>query len=264
MRLLKLSKEGSFGLESFQEDQAPPFAILSHTWSSEPDDEVKIQDIRDGTFSSKPGFQKLLFCSKQAEQDNLSYFWIDSISIDQSNHVELSEAINSMFRWYRKAAKCYVYLSDVVVYTREGEAHVEWDSAFRNTRWFTRGWTLQELLAPAIVEFYSRDGIRIGDKLSLEQRIAQITGIPREALRGQELSHFSIEERFSWAESRQTLKAEDKAHCLIGIFDIFLPLLYGIGQSKAMTRLQREIRESESNFQESISTIAQNCHARFL
>ena len=178
MRLLKVKADGSFGLESFLEEKAPSFAILSHTWSTEADDEVKLQDIKDGTCADKPGFQKLLFCSKQAKHDGLQYFWVDTCCIDQTNHVELSEAINSMFRWYHKAAKCYVYLSDVSVYKQEGQAHVEWESAFRNSRWFTRGWTLQELLAPAIVEFYSRDGIRLGDKRSLEQRIAQITGIP--------------------------------------------------------------------------------------
>jgi hypothetical protein len=261
MRLLKYNKDGNFSLESFPGDQTPPFAILSHTWSIEPDDEIKLQDIRDGTFANKQGNQKILFCGKQAKQDSLQYFWIDSCCIDQTNHVELSEAINSMFRWYRKAAKCYVYLSDVLVYERDGGAYIEWEAAFRNSRWFTRGWTLQELLAPKIVEFYSRDGIQLGDRRSLEGQIANITRIPAEALRGDELSKFSVEERFLWAHERQTTKAEDKAHCLVGIFDIFLPLMYGIGESKAMNRLRREIRDSENAAQSLISTIFHYQHA---
>jgi hypothetical protein len=255
MRLLDSNEDNGFGVKSFLEENAPPYAILSHTWSSEEHDEVKLQDIKDGTGTKKTGFQKLLFCRNQAKPDGLQYFWVDTCCIDQTNHVELSEAINSMFRWYKKAEKCYVYLSDVSVHKKDGDAHIEWESAFRNSRWFTRGWTLQELLAPKIVEFYSRDGIRLGDKCSLEHQIAEITRIPVEALRGDELSRFSIEKRFSWVESRRTTKEEDKAYCLLGIFGIFLPLIYGEGQSSAMRRLRREIRESGSNEPQSISTI---------
>jgi tetratricopeptide (TPR) repeat protein len=244
MRLLKLNEDGSFRLETFSEEQAPPYTILSHTWSTESDNEVKLQDIRDGTFTNKPGYQKLLFCSKQSKQDGLLYCWIDSCCIDQTNHVELSKAINSMFRWYQKAVKCYVYLLDVSRYTPDGKSHSGWESAFYNSRWFTRGWTLQELLAPKIVEFYSLDEIRLGDKHSLERQIAEITRIPSDALHGDELSKFSVEERFLWAQDRQTTEAEDKAHCLVGIFDIYLPLMYGIGESKAMERLRREIKDS--------------------
>lgn len=149
-----------------------------------------------------------------------------------------------MFRWYQKAEKCYVYLSDVSRYTQDGRSHPEWESAFHNSRWFTRGWTLQELLAPRIVEFFSRDGIHLGDKRSLERQIAEITRIPPGALRGDGLAKFSIEERFLWAKERQTTKAEDKAYCLLGIFGIFLPLIYGEGQPSALRRLQKEIRES--------------------
>jgi Heterokaryon incompatibility protein (HET) len=255
MRLLKVNKDGSFSLVSFLEEKAPSFAILSHTWSTEADDEVKLQDIKDGTCANKTGFQKLLFCSKQAKHDGLQYFWVDTCCIDQTNHVELSEAINTMFRWYQKAAKCYVYLSDVSLYAQEGKIHPGWESALHNSRWFTRGWTLQELLAPKIVEFFSRDGIQLGDKHSLERQITEITRIPLDALRGDRPSKFSVEERFLWAKERQTTKEEDKAYCLLGIFGIFLPLIYGEGQSNAMRRLRKEIRESGNTDPPSIGTI---------
>jgi heterokaryon incompatibility protein (HET) len=260
MRLLKVNEDGSFGLESVLEDKAPSFAILSHTWSTEADDEVKLQDIKDGTCANKTGFQKLLFCSKQAKHDGLQYFWVDTCCIDQTNNVELTESINSMFRWYQKAAKCYVYLSDVSVYTQDGKSHLGWESAFHNSRWFTRGWTLQEVLAPKIVEFFSRDGIQLGDKRSLERQITEITRIPLGALRGDGLSKFSIEERFLWIKERQTMKKEDKAYCLLGIFGIFLPLIYGEGESSAMRRLRTEIRQSENINPSSISTISHKRH----
>jgi hypothetical protein len=264
MRLLKVNKDGSFGLESFSEKGAPPFAILSHTWSANADDEVKLQDLKDGTYATKTGSQKLLFCSKQAKHDDLQYFWVDTCCIDQTNNVELTESINSMFRWYQKAAKCYVYLSDVSRYTQDGKSHVGWESAFRNCRWFTRAWTLQELLAPNIVEFYSRDGIQLGDKRSFVQQISEITRIPPNALQGDadRLSSFSIEERFTWAMDRQTTKEEDKAYCLLGIFGIFLPLIYGEGHLSAMRRLRDEIGQYRNVDPISISTISHKQHAR--
>jgi hypothetical protein len=135
-----------------------------------------------------------------------------------------------MYRWYKKAARCYVYLSDVSVLTQDGgSTNTEWESAFYNSRRFTRGWTLQELLAPSIVVFYSQDSMRLGDKKTLQQQITTITGIAIEALRGQPLSTFSVEERYLWAEKRQTTEEEDKAYCLLGIFEISLPVIYREG-----------------------------------
>ena len=105
------------------------------------DDEVTFRDVIDGTGSSKSGLKKLLFCGNQAKADNLHYFWMDTCCIDKSNEKELTTAMNSMFRWYQNAVKCYVFLSDVSLHTQDDQAHR--DSAFRNSRWFTRGWTLQ-------------------------------------------------------------------------------------------------------------------------
>jgi hypothetical protein len=244
MRLLKLDHDGGYSLERFQKDKIPlRYAILSHTWGQGEDDEVTYKDIIDGTGNNKPGFKKLEFCGKQAKHDDLHYFWVDTCCIDKSNQNELATAINSMFRWYKNAERCYVYLSDVSVHARDGSQHVNWESSFHNSRWFTRGWTLQELLAPSIVEFYSRDNIRLGDKKSLERKILEVTRISIEALRGTPLSEFSIEERLSWGEKRKTTEEEDQAYCLLGIFGVYMSLVYAEGRKNAMRRLLSEVEQ---------------------
>jgi len=146
-----------------------------------------------------------------------------------------------MFRWYRDATKCYVYLSDVSTGKHSRSSELLWEPAFRQSRWFTRGWTLQELLAPRTVEFFSRDGKRLGNKSSLEQQIHEVTGIAIQALQGGVLSEFSVDERRSWAAKRQTTIEEDQTYCLLGIFDVYLPLIYGEGKEHAFRRLQDEI-----------------------
>jgi Heterokaryon incompatibility protein (HET) len=265
MRLLMLNDHGSFSSKWFSEETAPPYAILSHTWGAGEDDEVTFKDINNGiSNNNKPGIQKLRFCAKQAKHDDLHYFWVDTCCIDKQDPNELTTAINSMFRWYQNASRCYVYLSDVSVRTQDGQfIHVTWESAFRNSRWFRRGWTLQELLAPKIVDFYSRDEVQLGDKSSLSQQISEITGIPIKALQGEALSKFSITERFSWVEQRQTTKAEDKAYCLLGLFQVFLPLIYGEGQSSAMRRLRKEIQELTSTEPEPSGNISQSLSRDF-
>jgi hypothetical protein len=260
MRLLKLDDDGCFSLRWFPKDKVPPYAILSHTWGGE-DDEVTFKDLVNGTAENKRGFQKLRFCGSQAKDDDLQYFWVDTCCINKSDTTELTTAINSMFRWYQYAARCYVYLSDVSVRSQDGQfVHVEWESAFCNSRWFTRGWTLQELLAPKVVDFYSRDRIRLGDKHSLGQQIVGTTGIAIDALRGRPLSQFSIEERFSWTEKRQTTMEEDQAYCLLGIFGVFLPLIYGEGLSNAIRRLRKEIKESMDTESQTIGNICQKLY----
>jgi hypothetical protein len=252
MRLLKVNDDGTFSLDTFSEPTILlPYAILSHTWGSD-SEEVTFEDIASGSGSNKAGYQKLRFCGNQAKADGLRYFWVDTCCIDKSNEKELTTAINSMFRWYQNSARCYVYLSDVSVRTQDGLVqHMEWESSFRNARWFSRGWTLQELLAPKTVEFYSRDHVRLGDKVSLEQQIHGITKIAIKALRGHCLQDFSVQERFKWGEKRQTTIEEDMAYCLLGIFDIYLPLIYGEGRTSAMRRLNKEIKDRESKEYES-------------
>jgi hypothetical protein len=117
----------------------------------------------------------------------------------------------------------------------------DWEQVFRSHRWFTRGWTLQELLAPGSVEFYNTNGVLLGDKRSLETIVHETTGIALLALQGRAMADFDSEERFKWAETRQTKKAEDWAYCLIGIFNVSMPLIYGEGKELAVTRLKREI-----------------------
>ena len=136
------------------------------------------------------------------------------------------------------------YLSDVSV-DEHDEPQLAWEQAFRNSRWFTRGWTLQELIAPALVEFFSSNGKRLGDRTSLVEQIHEITGIPSGVLQGVSLKSFSIDERLSWAAKRQTTRKEDKAYCLLGIFGIYLPLIYGEGDN-AFNRLKAEIAKAST------------------
>ncbi|KAH8652231.1 hypothetical protein BX600DRAFT_483400 [Xylariales sp. PMI_506] len=191
MRLLKLVDDGRITLSEWLYYIIPPYAILSHTWGT-PGEEVLFHDILNGAAIKKKGHQKTEFCAKQAASDSS----------------ELSESINSMFRWYQNAARCYVYLSDVSAV-----------SEFEKSRWVTRGWTLQELLAPRIVEFLSSEN-------SLETQIHDITRINTSALRGLHLSDFP-------AFGRQTSEEEDIVYCLLGVFGVFLPLIYGQGKMNA-------------------------------
>ncbi|OSS46286.1 hypothetical protein B5807_08368 [Epicoccum nigrum] len=238
MRLLKLDSNGSFGLVEFTGDVVPPYAILSHTWGADAE-EVTFHEVAAGLGQHKSGYRKLVFCGTQALQDGLSFFWVDTCCIDKSSSAELTEAINSMFRWYQEAARCYAYLSDVCT-----GISLQHQQQIENSTWFRRGWTLQELLAPKSVLFYSAEGTLLGSRASLLQEIEAATGICSSALQGEPLHQFSVETRLSWAEGRVTKRAEDAAYCLLGIFDVNLPLIYGEGRRKAFIRLHREIRDS--------------------
>jgi hypothetical protein len=249
MRLLEINGDGKISLGRDFIQDVPPYAILSHTWGDD-NQEVTFKDLANDNTAThqKIGYQKIKFCGQQATRDALKYFWVDTCCIDKTNNTELTEAINSMFFWYRNAAKCYVYLSDV---STEGHDHEHdnngphaapaWESSFRKSKWFTRGWTLQELIAPSSVEFFSSESARLGDKRSLERQVHEITGIPCTVLRGGGLSELSVAERMSWAANRQTKREEDNAYCLLGIFDISLPLIYGEGKSNAFIRLEESI-----------------------
>jgi hypothetical protein len=182
MRLLHSNALGRLILTDFRGKLIPPYAILSHRWS---DSETLIEDISNGKYKDREeGYRKLQFCAEQAAQDGLQHFWIDTCCIDRWDNNERSKAINSMFQWYRNAARCYVFLSDVSLSTvTETAACSDWEASFRASAWFTRGWTLQELIAPLSVEFFSREGQRIGDKASLDRLLHEITNIPLAALR---------------------------------------------------------------------------------
>ncbi|KAI4638258.1 hypothetical protein J4E93_010257 [Alternaria ventricosa] len=252
MRLLHIKSDGhlEFTKDIIRVEEIPPYAILSHTWK-EP--EVVFNDLKSCDImgvvdpEKRDAWNKIQFCAQRAKRDGLEHFWVDTCCIDRANHTELSEAINSMFRWYQNSSRCYVFLPDVDGKTsmEEGKASSAWKAAFRASRWFTRGWTLQELLAPRSVEFFSRDRTRLGDKQSLKQTIHEVTKIPLEALSGSDMSKFGVEERFSWAKDRETTREEDGAYCLLGILGCYLPLIYGEGKEMALKRLRKEVQEGE-------------------
>jgi hypothetical protein len=223
----------------------PPYAILSHTW--DPGQEVSYQEMIAKEGRQKSGFLKIQRCCAQALADGLEWAWIDTCAIDKTSSADLSEAINSMFTYYSLAVVCYAYLSDV----KESPA---WASrmaiaqSFKSSRWFTRGWTLQELLAPTNIVFYSSEWTRIGTRFEWRDEIVEITGIQHSALDlgANFLSNFSIAQRMSWSANRTTTREEDIAYCLLGLFDVQMPLLYGEG-SKAFIRLQEEIMRNSDD-----------------
>jgi ankyrin repeat protein len=234
MRLINVNR---LVLEEFHDDQIPAYAILSHTWGADAE-ELTLQDVEEGNLKPGNGAAKFLFCCQQAKKDGLKYVWIDTCCINKTDLVELSEAINSMFRWYKRASVCYAYLFDVSA----NENLRENGSEFQSSRWFRRGWTLQELLAPRNLIFYGSDGKLLGTKIQLCTTIAKVTGISHLYLRGiSELKSASVAERMSWAAGRETKRKEDLAYCLLGIFDISMPMLYGEGGSQAFFRLQEQI-----------------------
>jgi hypothetical protein len=257
MRLLQRSERGEITLtRNFVGDAlVPPYAILSHTWGPD-DEEVTFEDMVKGTGVEKDGYKKIAHGSEQALQDGLHYFWVDTCCIDKSSSSELSESINSMYAWYKRSKVCYVYLNDVTAienppYVLPSDEHMEEeeerrleDSDFAKSRWFTRGWTLQELLAPDNVEFFSKDWTYLGNLKDLLAAVLHITKIDQQALVRDrsyfELRDICVARRMSWAAKRQTSRVEDRAYCLLGIFGVQMPLLYGEG-SYAFVRLQEEV-----------------------
>jgi hypothetical protein len=243
MRLLTWDNQNVPILTDNRDENLPPYAILSHTWGSE-QDEVTFADIQTRQGSSKAGYNKIRFSGEQARRHKIEHFWVDTCCINKDRPNELAEAITSMFRWYKNSTKCYVYLSDVSVLEVEevGNTQSMWEADFRRSRWFTRGWTLQELLAPTNVEFFSKEGEFLGTKQTLAQVIHEVTTIPLTAIRGASLSQFEIDEKIRWTKGRKTTKREDGAYCLLGIFNVFMPLIYGEGDN-AYRRLRQGINE---------------------
>ncbi|KAM5537087.1 hypothetical protein V8D89_009233 [Ganoderma adspersum] len=180
---------------------------------------------------------KIRMACTVAREHGYRYIWIDSCCIDKSSSTELSEAINSMYLWYSRATICYAWLADV---PDDDEPDVE-DSAFRRSRWFTRGWTLQELIAPRLVIFLSDQWGALGTKATLATVVEEVTRIDQAVLLHQKsLEQVGVAERMSWASERATTRVEDQAYALLGIFDINMPTLYGEG-TRAFRRLQEEI-----------------------
>jgi hypothetical protein len=215
----------------------PEYAILSHTWGEQ---EMTLQDMHHSEPEKFKCFEKVDRCCKLVAKEGFEYVWIDTCCIDKNSSSELSEAINSMYRWYKEAQVCITYLSDVP----SGEDPSSPLSTFRNCKWFTRGWTLQELIAPPVVEFYGKnakgDWTEIGTKLSLQKIISEVTGIPSEVLKTGDMRDISVAKRMSWASRRETTREEDRAYSLLGLFDVNMPMVYGEGE-RAFARLQQEI-----------------------
>ena len=224
----------SLTLHTFsQADQ--PYAILSHTWDS-PDKEVTYQEMvatpRSDALMTKPGYRKIIkTCEVARDRYSLSWAWIDTCCIDKSSSADLSEAINSMFSWYKAAVVCIAYLSDFDGY----------NEPVIGCRWFTRGWTLQELIAPKELVFINNEWRLCGTKEARAQEISKGTGIPVSILKHEKhLDDVPVAARMSWASTRETTRIEDLAYCLLGISDVNMPILYGEGQ-KAFLRLQDAI-----------------------
>lgn len=247
---MRLINTRTLRLENFSKaTQTPPYAILSHTWGH---GEVSLQQFQNSKIRSRrKGFGKIKSACVEAHRQGLQYIWVDTCCIDKTSSAELSEAINSMFKWYQRSQICYAFCEDV-----QQESISSPDMAgtfdapkteFAASSWFTRGWTLQELIAPKEVIFYNKAWASIGKKSTSSELITQITGIDTFILEGGPLPEVSIGRRMSWAVNRETSREEDIAYSLMGLFDINMPLIYGEGQ-KAFIRLQEEIlRQSDDH-----------------
>lgn len=208
-------------------DQGTRYAILSHRWE---DGELSFGDIGDVEVASqRKGFQKVKQFCAFARRRGYAYAWVDTCCIDKKSSAELSEALNSMYRYYEEAGICFVYLYDVV--------H---RADLARSSWFSRGWTLQELLAPTKLLFVNRDWEPLLSRRQSALMVEKRTGIPRSALTHFNSSSHCIAEKFSWSARRVTDREEDRAYCLLGLLDINMPVLYGEGK-RAFQRLQEEI-----------------------
>ena len=224
----------------------PDYAIFSHRWNTE---EVTYADICNVPISqlqsqtrTRNAIAKIQGVCELALKDGYTWIWIDNCCIDKSSSAELQEAINSMWRYYAESNVCYVYLQDVP------DLEAGWGPTFAKSNWFTRGWTLQELIAPVHVEFYAENWVAIGTKLERYKQIAEITSIDPDVLvRVQAVDLFSTAERLSWASHRNVTREEDEAYSLLGLFDINMSLLYGEGREKAFVRLQEAIYNSTAD-----------------
>jgi Heterokaryon incompatibility protein (HET) len=239
---MRLLDTDTAAIRWFSPNQIPDYAILSHTWRPNAEEEIVFQDMNKSLeeLQQKPSYRKLRGFLNTAAEHGFKWAWLDTCCIDKSSSTDLSEAINSMYRYYQRAGICFAYLEDIP----SGEmAHQN----FTASRWWTRGWTLQELIAPKEVIFYSSDWLPIAAKAKLALSISKATGIDERVLKNSDtLRTVSVAKRMSWAAKRETTREEDMAYCLLGIFDVNMPLLYGEGL-KSFLRLQEEIMKESSD-----------------
>lgn len=244
MRLLNSS---SLKMDEFLGAEIPPYAILSHCWGKE---EVSYQEMKINlpTLRLKAGYKKIKGCAQIVKKSNIEWFWVDTCCIDKTSSAELTESINSMYKWYQDAIRCHVYLPDVIT-TAVSFKGQSWEhngrrddtiKQLQSSRWWTRGWTLQELVAPSHVDFYTNEWNYIDNKVELVELITNITTISREVLLSGDPSSSSVAQIMSWASRRTTTRLEDRAYCLLGFFEVNMPMLYGEGEG-AFVRLQEEI-----------------------
>jgi hypothetical protein len=263
---MRLLHSETLEFKEFNSDNVPPYAILSHTWGV---DEVNYQEMRfleniqalpeslrtneavvaalgvaadlnyhkadPQKIRHKRGFNKITKTAAIARAKELPYFWIDTCCIDKSSSAELQEAINSMYRWYQRSTSCIIRLEDC---TKEWPA-IDWEgyrlsdsvlSSLRCIKWFTRGWTLQELIAPKQADFYDRDWDHICDKFAAVNVLREITEIPQDVLTTGDLGRASVAQKMSWASGRKTTYIEDNAYALMGLFEVHMLMLYGEGE----------------------------------
>ncbi|RDW63752.1 hypothetical protein BP6252_11297 [Coleophoma cylindrospora] len=224
----------------------PGYAVLSHTWGNY---EVTFREMeslggKEAVLSamslpenSHKDYDKIIDSAEFARTRGFDYIWIDTCCIDKSSSAELSEAVNSMFSWYKDAEICYAYLADVF----RDDSSTFSENGLSKSRWFTRGWTLQELIAPKEVIFLSKSWQVLGTRRSLKDVIWDVTKVEESVLEGASLDTIATGVKMSWASGRNTTRPEDSAFCLLGIFNVNMPLLYGEGKQKVFLRLQREI-----------------------
>ncbi|KAB5536325.1 heterokaryon incompatibility protein-domain-containing protein [Coniochaeta sp. 2T2.1] len=226
----------TFELEYFPAVPRHEYAISSHTWE---DGEVLFVDMaQKERAKNKTGWHKIENTCRLARAYGARYAWIDTCCIDKSSSAELTEAINSMFRYYRDSKVCLAYLSDCKVPVGADRRSLDFRSLLAPCRWFTRGWALQELIAPQSVLFFDGDWCSLRQKHELVTELSSVTGITSAVLRMHDYSVDPIDavpvwERMSWAASRTTTREEDIAYCLLGIFDVHMPILYGEGTENA-------------------------------
>ena len=264
MRLLNTE---TIKLHDFFGRQPPLYAILSHCWG---EDEVSYKNVWKGKNLGAAGWAKVRQCCSFVQGLGFQWVWIDTCCIDKRSSAELVESINSMYMWYRRAAMCFAYLADVqcrpenihsyedlattVGNGREMEESQERQpepiegqtiELFRRSKWFTRAWTLQELLAPARVIFLDSDWNMFGSKGRLNDLVSDISGIANVA--SMFVLNASIATKMSWAANRTCTRPEDLAYSLLGIFRVNMPLVYGEGKYQAFARLQLEILQKSGD-----------------
>ncbi|KAF7185690.1 Vegetative incompatibility protein HET-E-1 [Pseudocercospora fuligena] len=237
---MRLINATTFTFADYDAIKSCRYAIVSHCWGEQ---EVTLQEFNTIAGRDRSGWSKIEQACRLAKAQGYDWVWIDACCIDRTSSAELSQAINSLFEWYRRAQECFVFLPDV--------SSTEADESFKRSRWFRRGWTLQELLAPASETFYNSRYEHIGTKVTLSSQISEATGIDARYLdRGRDMKEIhdaSLAERMSWASKRSTKEPEDIAYCLLGIFKVNMPLLYGEGATRAFIRLQLQITKQSDD-----------------